>query len=135
MFSYLTKTHLKTAIILWSLCVSVVTTYAAEDYHFVNQSGSTMQFQIEKSGAIIGRYVSALGCGIGKSRPLSGWRNGQAISFTVTFEECHSITTWIGNSEDLSEIETIWILARGNESWDMKLTGVSRFKRVLSIKN
>ena len=101
-----------------------------EEYHFVNQSGSTMSFTIKDSGAIKGSYQSALGCGIGKLRPLVGWRNAKAIIFSVTFQECGSITSWVGQSEDLSEIETIWTLVRGNESWDMKLTGISNFKRL-----
>jgi len=111
-------------IILFTLQVK-----ASEQYNFINQSGSTMSFFIN-NGSIVGSYTSALGCGIGKQRPLVGWRNGSAIIFSVTFEDCGSVTSWVGHSKDLVEIETIWTLVRGNESWNMKLTGVSHFTRV-----
>ena len=112
------------------LIISVSFSIKAEQhYSYVNQSGSTMSFSVSKTGMIKGEYITALGCGVGKKRPLSGWRNGKAIIFSVNFQECNSVTSWVGHSDDLSEIDTIWTLVRGNKDWDMKLTGISRFNR------
>jgi len=128
----LKKRHIKimlTMMLMLSFIYNPFTTEGSEQYNFVNQSGSTMSLSIDKSGIIKGQYITALGCGIGKTRPLTGWRNGKAIIFSVNFEECESITSWVGHSDDLSEIETIWTLVKGNNDWNMKLTGISHFKR------
>jgi len=118
------------ALILLIIFLNTSSVQGSERYDFVNQAGSTMSFTLDEQGAIKGNYTSALGCGIGKQRPLVGWRNIKAITFSVIFEECGSVASWVGHSDDLVEIETIWTLVRGKESWDMKLTGVSHFKRV-----
>jgi len=123
---------MKLKIFLFLITVFFLPVKAAEVFNFTNQAGSSMSFAIDEKGAIKGSYISALGCGIGKKRPLTGWRNAKAITFSVNFEDCGSVTSWVGHSSDLKEIETIWTLVRGDESWDMKLTGISHFKRIKS---
>ncbi len=112
-------------MILTSLFMA--TTVLAENY--VNQSGSTMTLDIAENGAISGTYTTALGCGVGIARPLVGWMNGKAVSFTVHFGACDSVTSWVGHIDDNKEIKTIWTLAKGgNSKWNTKLTGFSVFK-------
>jgi len=116
-----------TIITLFALPYSL----SAEDsIKYINQSGSTMEFKVSDSGTVEGYYKTALGCDVGIKRPLSGFKNGTAITFTVSFEECGSITSWVGHVQDSGDIITIWTLARGNEGWDAKLTGTSTFKVV-----
>lgn len=103
---------------------------ADDTLSYINQSGSTMAVTISGKGAVSGTYATALGCGVGTSRPLKGFKNGTAITFTVSFEECGSITSWVGHIQENGDISTIWTLARGNEGWDAKLTGTSIFKVV-----
>lgn len=112
-----------------SLAVLMSWTSGADDtVSYTNQSGSTMSVAISDKGTVSGTYNTALGCGVGTSRPLKGFKNGTAITFTVSFEECGSITSWVGHIQDNGDISTIWTLARGNEGWDAKLTGTSIFK-------
>ncbi len=107
-----------------------LTSGAEDTASYINQSGSTMSVSISDKGAVSGTYNTALGCGVGIERPLKGFKNGTAITFTVSFEECGSITSWVGHIQDNGDISTIWTLARGNEGWDAKLTGTSIFKAV-----
>lgn len=104
----------------------------AEDrtQNYRNQAGSAMTLQISDKGEITGSYRTALGCGVGVDRPLIGWENGKAITFTVDFGECGSLTSWVGHIQEGGDIVTIWTLARGNEDWDAKMTGASTFKPV-----
>lgn len=112
-----------------SLSLLVSWTSGANDtVHYINQSGSTMSVSISDKGVVSGIYNTALGCGVGTKRPLKGFKNGTAITFTVSFEECGSLTSWVGHIQDNGDISTIWTLARGNEGWDAKLTGTSIFK-------
>lgn len=98
-------------------------------HFFVNQKGSKMQYSVNAGGSIAGNYVSAVGCGIGVKRPLVGWINGSAITFTVSFGECGSATSWVGHFDDAGTISSLWILARGGDKdWNAKLTGSSVFK-------
>lgn len=115
------------------LFITGVTSLAvAEDstQNYRNQAGSAMTLHISDTGEITGSYRTAIGCGVGVDRPLIGWKNGKAISFTVNFGECGSLTSWVGHIQEGGDIVTIWTLARGNEGWDAKLTGTSTFKSI-----
>lgn len=118
-------------LIAISLLLLTSWTSSADDTaSYINQSGSTMSLTISGKGAVSGTYNTALGCGVGIQRVLKGFKNGTAITFTVSFGECGSITSWVGHIQDNGDISTIWTLARGNEEWDAKLTGTSVFKVV-----
>lgn len=119
--------------LLVAICLVVLASWtsgADDTVSYINQSGSTMSVTISDKGAVSGTYTTALGCGVGVDRPLIGWKNGKAITFAVSFEECGSITSWVGHIQENGDISTIWTLARGNEGWDAKLTGTSIFKLV-----
>lgn len=95
---------------------------------YVNQSGSKMTISTDKDGKVTGTYTTALGCGVGVARPLRGWVNGKAITFSVHFGDCNSVTSWVGHVTDDGSLDTLWTLARGGESaWNTKLTGASKF--------
>jgi hypothetical protein len=65
---------------------------------WVNELGSTMTIQsVGTDGLITGTYVTAVGCGAGTVRPLTGWWNNSAMTFTVNWQECNSLTSWTGN--------------------------------------
>ncbi len=97
---------------------------------WVNELGSTMTIQtVGSDGLITGTYVTAVGCGAGKVRPLRGWYNGGAITFTVNWQECSSLTSWTGNVSATSPtIETLWQLAvSGPPAWNSIIAGADRF--------
>ncbi len=56
---------------------------AGATYVWVNELGSKMTTSWGADGLITGTYVSAVGCGAGTVRPLTGWWNNAAITFTV----------------------------------------------------
>ncbi len=98
---------------------------------WVNQLGSTMTINsFGANGLITGSYVTAVGCGAGTQRPLTGWYNGGATTFTVNFQECNSATSWTGNfgPQGIS-IVTLWQLAvSGEPTWESILAGADTFK-------
>lgn len=102
---------------------------ASATHFFTNQKGSQMQYRLGPGGSISGSYISAVGCGVGVERRLVGWINGSAITFTVSFGECGSATSWVGHIDDAGVISGIWTLARGRDNdWNAMLTGSSVFK-------
>lgn len=98
-------------------------------YNFVNDKGSKMEFVIDPvSKQLKGTYTSALGCAVDEPYPLTGWLNKKAISFTVNFGKCGSITSWVGHWEKEGSLKTIWTLSRGDSTdWNTLLTGASTF--------
>ncbi len=98
-------------------------------YQFMNDKGSKMEFVIDPtSNQLKGTYTSALGCAIDVPYPLTGWSNKKAISFTVNFGKCGSITSWVGHWEKEGSLKTIWTLSRGDSTdWNTLLTGASTF--------
>lgn len=99
---------------------------------FQNDKGSIAEFTHNIStGDINGHYISALGCAVDKPYPLKGWINGNAISFTVNFGDCNSITAWVGHFENDTHFKTIWTLSKGGSNdWNTLLTGASTFTRL-----
>jgi hypothetical protein len=103
----------------------------AEPTLYRNQSGSEMGISIDGQGSIEGFYRSALGCGQGVPRPLVGWLNQSALTFTVNFQECKSVTAWVGHLKMDGSISALWTMARGEGTgWTSKITGASEFTPV-----
>ena len=72
----------------------------------------------------------AVGCGAGTPFPLSGWWNNQAITFTVNWQQCNSLTAWTGHrtSAGGSRIVTLWYLAvAGPPQWNSTVAGTDTF--------
>ena len=97
---------------------------------WVNELGSTMTIQtVGSDGLITGTYVTAVGCGAGTARPLRGWYNNGAITFTVNWQECASLTSWTGNIAPLGvTIATLWQLSvSGPPKWNSIIAGANTF--------
>ncbi len=96
-------------------------------YTWVNELGSKMTTAWGADGLITGTYVTAVGCGAGKVRPLSGWWNNAAMTFTVNWQECNSLTSWTGNY-NAGTIVTLWQLSvSGPPRWDSIIAGADTF--------
>lgn len=94
---------------------------------WVNQLGSKMTTSWGADGLITGTYVSAVGCGAGTVRPLSGWWNNSAMTFTVNWQECNSLTSWTGNYES-GTLTTLWQLSvSGPPEWNSIVAGADTF--------
>ena len=94
---------------------------------WVNQLGSKMTTSWGADGLITGTYVSAVGCGAGTVRPLTGWWNNAAMTFTVNWQQCNSLTSWTGNY-GAGKITTLWQLTvSGPPKWNSIIAGADTF--------
>jgi len=105
---------------------------------WVNELGSVMTLT-QNGQALTGQYISKVS---GDERPvngpLSGWVDGQVISFTVNWP-LPSITAWVGHlitKDGNDAIETLWQLATTlpdpndpSELWESIFSGSDRFTR------
>ncbi len=100
---------------------------AGTPFVWVNELGSKMTTSWGADGLITGTYVSAVGCGAGTVRPLSGWWNNAAMTFTVNWQECNSLTSWTGNY-NTGKLTTLWQLSlSGPPTWDSIVAGTDTF--------
>ena len=100
---------------------------AGATYNWVNELGSRMTTSWGTDGLITGTYVSAVGCGAGTVRPLSGWWNNSAMTFTVNWQECNSLTSWTGNY-NARKLTTLWQLTvSGPPQWNSIVAGADTF--------
>ena len=97
---------------------------------WINELGSTMTIaSVGSDGQITGTYVTAVGCGAGTVRPLTGWYNQGAITFTVNWQGCSSLTSWTGTVGTAgSTIDTLWYLVlSGPPQWNSIVAGTDSF--------
>lgn len=98
---------------------------------WVNELGSKMTITIASNGSVTGTYVSKVGCGAGNPFPLSGWYNNLAITFTVNWQQCNSLTAWTGHyvtSGGSARFTTLWYLAVGGApTWSSTVAGADVF--------
>jgi hypothetical protein len=100
---------------------------------WVNQNNSAMTLTSvdPNTGLMTGTFVTGVGCGVGVVRPLSGFYNQGAITFTVNFQECQSATSWSGQMNTMgNQIVTLWYLAvSGPPAWNSVMAGSDVFIR------
>ena len=100
---------------------------AGATYTWVNELGSKMTTSWGTDGLITGTYVTAVGCGAGTVRPLTGWWNNSAMTFTVNWQACNSLTSWTGNFGG-GKITTLWLLTvSGPPQWNSIVAGADTF--------
>jgi len=86
-----------------------------------------MTVKVGPSGTLSGTYKTAVGCGAGKSRPLTGFCNGYAVTFSVNWQECVSTTAWSGTYNN-GKLTTLWQLVLAKQpSWDSIMAGSDTF--------
>ncbi len=96
-------------------------------FTWVNELGSKMTTSWVADGLITGTYVIAMGCGAGKVRPLRGWLNNAAMTFTVNWQECNSLTSWTGNYH-AGTLTTLWQLTLSDPpQWNSIITAADTF--------
>jgi Avidin family len=108
---------------------------------WVNQLDSRLYIEMDPSGSLHGSYVSAVGDLAGKSYPLLGFcdlggRDGVGtLGFVVHWTKDHSVTTWAGHYDPVTqEITASWLLAYPagidlSRSWRSTLVGHDIFHR------
>jgi len=138
---------LKHKIIFMGLysCIFMKCSIAATEFgiNYKNQRGSTMtlilHYDSKKTGTLTGNFTTAVGnCkeDIGKPMPLSGYFNGNAISFVINFPHCKQVIAVIGNFiHDQSKIETLWLDANqindpNSQNWNSNIIGSDHYERM-----
>jgi hypothetical protein len=107
---------------------------------WVNERGSSVTFT-ETGGLLSGHYNTQLGSPDPATRfPLTGFREGDQLTFTVNFKGYGSLTSWTGQmSEDTdgTYIRTLWHLTRDvpdaaeeDDLWSSIIAGPAEFRRV-----
>ena len=84
---------------------------------WANAAGSRLVLS-EQAGALSGIYRTAIGAAdLGRDYPLTGWRNGRCVGFTVSWgPDSDSVTAWTGLMHDdggAPALHTVWVLVRG----------------------
>ena len=109
---------------------------------WVNDRDSAVIFEVT-DGLLSGHYQTALGQpDKSKKFPLTGFVEGDQITFTVNFKGYGSLTSWTGQlttDEKGDYIRTLWNLTRDVEDaaeddnlWKSITSGASDFRRATS---
>lgn len=109
------------------------------DGQWINDRNSAVVFEAE-DGLLSGFYQTALGePDKSKKFPLTGFVEGDQITFTVNFKGYGSLTSWTGQlTEDETGpyIRTLWNLTRdiadekeAEDMWNSITSGASDFRR------
>jgi hypothetical protein len=107
---------------------------------WVNERGSAVTLSCE-GDTLSGVYNTNVGePDKGQSFPLTGWAEGDNVSFTVNFKGYGSITAWVGQVETVDgqeQLKTLWHLTRdvedeqeADDMWKSVTAGASVFRRV-----
>jgi len=107
---------------------------------WANERGSSVTF-VENDGLLSGYYNTQLGNPDPASRfPLTGFIEGDQLTFTVNFKGYGSLTSWTGQmSEDVDGpyIRTLWHLTRDvpdadedEDMWSSIIAGSANFRPV-----
>lgn len=106
---------------------------------WVNDRNSAVVFEVT-NGLLSGYYQTALGePDKSKKFPLTGFAEGDQITFTVNFKGYGSLTSWTGQlteDEEGAYIRTLWNLTRDipdaeedEDMWGSITSGASDFRR------
>lgn len=101
---------------------------------WVNELGSVLTIDsVAANGLMTGTYVTAVGCGSGTPQPMTGWyysgNTGGAITFSVTWQSCNSVTSWSGQyNYSNNNFQTLWYLtAASAPAWNGITAGTDTF--------
>jgi len=128
---------------LWGLSSCAQAQDSQTDFfsgEWVNDRNSAVLFVV-KDGLLSGHYQTALGQpDKSKKFPLTGFVEGDQITFTVNFKGYGSLTSWTGQlttDEKGEYIRTLWNLTRDIEDtkedddlWQSITSGASDFRRL-----
>jgi len=111
-----------------------------------NDRGSAAVLKELPDGRLTGHYQTNVGQpDKGQKFPLTGFAEGDQLTFTVNFKGYGSITAWAGQhsvDEEGEFIKTLWHLTRDvddakedDDMWGAITAGASTFRRLKTSKN
>ncbi len=131
---------MKKLIFIATIASSGCATASAEDVSgtWVNERGSAVTFTV-KEGLLSGYYNTQLGNPDSKSKfPLTGFIEGDQVTFTVNFKGYDSLTSWTGQISQDDQgpfIRTLWHLTRdvpddqeNEDMWSSIVAGSANFR-------
>ncbi len=101
---------------------------------WVNELGSVLTINtVAANGLMTGTYVTKVGCDAGRPQPMTGWyyggSSGGAITFSVNWQSCNSVTSWSGQyNYSNNSFQTLWYLtAAAAPTWNGITAGTDTF--------
>jgi len=92
---------------------------------WVNELGSVLTItNVAANGLMTGTYVTNVGCDAGQPQPMTGWyyggNTGGAITFSVIWQGCNSVTSWSGQyNTSNGNFQALWYLtAAAAPAWN-----------------
>lgn len=120
--------------VLWS-----TPSYSAEvltaGSSWVNELGSVLTItNVDGNGLMTGTYVTNVGCSAGTPQQMTGFfypgaSSGGAITFSVYFQNCLSVTSWSGQYDSTDgSFQTLWYLTSASPPvWNGIAAGTDMF--------
>ena len=135
MLNGLTRITLATAIVIGvALAPAQAQTKLTAGSSWVNELGSVLTITgIAGNGLMTGTYTTNVGCDAGQPQPMTGWYYGGktvgAITFTVYWNGCNSVTSWSGQfNYSTNGFQTLWYLtAAAAPAWKGIAAGTDTF--------
>lgn len=100
----------------------------------MNEDGSVLTIAtLAGNGLLTGTVTTQVGCGAKKPQPMTGWYcaagAGGALTFSVNWEGCSSVTTWSGQySNATGSFRALWHLAIASApTWNGIISGAHTF--------
>ena len=117
--------------IVFSIVLGCIASAAPQDFAgtWHNELKSEMELKVDSAGNVTGTYRSLAGEGDHKPKSLTGFADGNAIAFTVHFDDATTVTAWTGHLVD-GKITTLWQLvfpASADNVWKATWTGTDTF--------
>lgn len=101
---------------------------------WINEDGSVLAITgVAANGLLTGTITTTTGCGARKPHPVTGWYfpggAGGALSLTVNWEGCNSVTTWTAQySNATGSFRALWYLAVASAPvWNGVVAGAHLF--------
>jgi hypothetical protein len=123
------------ALLMGSSAASHSQSTLASGSSWVNELGSILTINnIASNGQMTGTYVTKVGCSAGTQQPMIGWyysgsSGGGAITFSVYWNGCGSVTSWSGQyNTSNGTFKALWYLTlAGQPVWNGVNAGSDTF--------
>jgi hypothetical protein len=108
---------------------------------WVNELGSVLTINsVAANGLMTGTYTTNVGCSAGTPQPMTGWyyggNAGGAITFSVYWNGCNSVTSWSGQYNiNNGNFQALWHLTlAAAPAWNGIYAGTDSFTPQGSMK-
>ncbi|MCW8405366.1 avidin/streptavidin family protein [Legionella pneumophila] len=117
------KLNIRTYAVIMSLSLANHIAFAENTITYQNTRGSTLELNFNEQNTLTGTFTTAVASKecqdvIGLARPIIGYIDGTAITFSVNYPTCGSVVTLTGHiNSNKEKIDTIAIIAHQMSSF------------------